>query len=876
MCIGADARACVRTIGGEREKAFFRLARGGTVKSRTHGKGVSRRSFLKTTGVLAGAAAVAGSATGALTALAQTYEPGQRESEGERIFCGVCRGNCSGTCKLNIHVRDGKIVKTSKRKFNSFPNGEVDRICLRGLSHPYNVYGPNRIQYPMRRVGERGSGEWERVSWDEAVAEITETWQRIREEYGDQAIAYTRGSGNMGAISGVASPMFNVFFNKINSTQIKIARDQANTRGINRVVGNLGDWVLNDPSDFKNAKTLFVWGANITDAQMHDWHFIAEAQELGTKLIVIDPIMTQLAAKADLWVPVRPATDAALALSMMYVMVEEDLVNKEFLKVHTCAPFLVREDTGKFLRMSDLGVEPRVVETEREQISAASSSNKGAAVGQSATTTKVIDQPAVLDANGEVVGADDAVDPMLNGTYDFNGVTCRTAYDLLVEDIKEYPPGEASKICDVPAETIVELAHIAIDGPCIHRLGWGSNSYTNGVHAAHANITMAALTGQIGYSGAGTGVGDFKACWGINALVKGMTAAKYPMISALFLPEIMRTGKYKGQDYPIKSLYVYSGNPVCNQVNTNEYIKDIVGNLEYLVVADYTFTDTVKYADIVLPAAHWFEQQDVLAISATQCFIYSEKAIDPLYESKSDMDILRLFADKMGYPDLFSSTDDEYMSQVIDTASLGKLGITWDNVKKNEDMYWYPDKPWIPWENASFKTDSGRMEFYVENPTVQFDMGQEFDVERERLPRYFHPTEAYEGSPQWDKYKLILLSERPRFRVHSMWSDNAYLRELDPEPTVKMNPADAEARGISDGDYAEVYNDRGHAVAKVVFNDGIRPGCLVYPKSWQQNQFKAGSWSELLTSAYDPVGVNESYFDNLVEIRVWSEVSDHA
>ena len=210
------------------------------MKSRTHGKGVSRRSFLKTTGVLAGAAAVAGSATGALTALAQTYEPGQRESEGERIFCGVCRGNCSGTCKLNIHVRDGKIVKTSKRKFNSFPNGEVDRICLRGLSHPYNVYGPNRIQYPMRRVGERGSGEWERVSWDEAVAEITETWQRIREEYGDQAIAYTRGSGNMGAISGVASPMFNVFFNKINSTQIKIARDQANTRGINRVVGNLG------------------------------------------------------------------------------------------------------------------------------------------------------------------------------------------------------------------------------------------------------------------------------------------------------------------------------------------------------------------------------------------------------------------------------------------------------------------------------------------------------------------------------------------------------------------------------------------------------------------------------------------------------------
>ena len=104
-----------------------------------------------------------------------------------------------------------------------------------------------------------------------------------------------------------------------------------------------------------------------------------------------------------------------------------------------------------------------------------------------------------------------------------------------------------------------------------------------------------------------------------------------------------------------------------------------------------------------------------------------------------------------------------------------------------------------------------------------------------------------------------------------MWSDNQYLRELDPEPTIKMNPVDARERGIADGSYVEVFNDRGHCVAKAVLNEGIRPGCTVYPKSWQQNQFKAGSWSELLTSVYDPVGVNESYFDNLVEVRVWNE-----
>lgn len=835
--------------------------------------GLTRRNFLKSTGVAAAVVAAGGAgafAAGDL-ARAETYEAGQTEGDGEEIFCGICRGNCSGTCKLNIHVRDNKIVKTSKRSFNSFPDGSVDRICLRGLSQVYNVYGPNRIQYPMRRVGERGAGEWERITWEEAIKEITDEWKRIQAEYGEQAIAYTRGSGNLGCISGVASPMYNVFFNKINASVIKIARDQANTRGINRVVGNLGDWVLNDPSDFKNAKTLFVWGANITDAQIHDWHFVADAQDAGTKLVVIDPIMTQLAARADMWVPVKPATDAALALSMMYVMVEEDAVNKPFLRDHTCAPFLVRSDTGKFLRMSDLGVEPEVIEVETGAVSAASSENKGAQVGKAKTTTKIIDHPAVLDADGTVKSLVEAADPQLNGTYDFNGVSCSTAYDLLLEDIMEYAPEKAQEICDVPAETIVELAHLALDGPCTHRLGWGSNSYTNGVHAAHANITMAALTGQIGYPGAGTGVGDFKACWGINAVVKGMTAAKYPMISALALPEIMRTDKWKGEDYPIRSLYVYAGNPVSNQVNTNEYINDVVGNMDLYVVADYTFTDTVKYADIVLPASHWFEQQELVPISATQCFLHSEKAIDPLYESKSDFEILKLLAEGMGYPDLIDLTEDEYMSQVVDTPALGALGITYDAIKQNEDMYWYPEKPWIPWKNAEFRTESGRMEFYVENPTVQFDVGQEFDEDREHLPRYFNPTEAYEGSPTWDKYKLILLSERPRFRVHSMWSDNAYLRELDPEPTIKMNPADAEARGIADGDYVEVYNDRGHCVARAVYNDGIRPGCMVYPKSWQQHQHKAGSWSELLTSEYDPVGVNESYFDNLVEVRVWNE-----
>ncbi|MEG1518148.1 MAG: twin-arginine translocation signal domain-containing protein, partial [Raoultibacter sp.] len=121
--------------------------------------GLTRRSFLKTTGAVAGVAAVA---TFGLQGLAEAeeYVAGQNESSEEKIFHGICRGNCSGTCKLNMHVRDGRIVKTSKRPFKSVPDGSLDRICSKGLSHPYNIYSPDRLKYPLRRVGERGAGQW--------------------------------------------------------------------------------------------------------------------------------------------------------------------------------------------------------------------------------------------------------------------------------------------------------------------------------------------------------------------------------------------------------------------------------------------------------------------------------------------------------------------------------------------------------------------------------------------------------------------------------------------------------------------------------------------------------------------------------------------
>lgn len=117
----------------------------------------------------------------------------------------------------------------------------------------------------------------------------------------------------------------------------------------------------------------------------------------------------------------------------------------------------------------------------------------------------------------------------------------------------------------------------------------------------------------------------------------------------------------------------------------------------------------------------------------------------------------------------------------------------------------------------------------------------------------------------------MLLSARPRYRIHSQWFGTKWLRELDPEPTVKIHPDDAGPRGVKDGDYVEIYNDRGHVVAKAIVTDGIRPGSMTYPKGWQRHQYKAGSFSEVNSTKHDPIGVNSSFFDATVDVRVWEE-----
>jgi molybdopterin-containing oxidoreductase family molybdopterin binding subunit len=140
-------------------------------------------------------------------------------------------------------------------------------------------------------------------------------------------------------------------------------------------------------------------------------------------------------------------------------------------------------------------------------------------------------------------------------------------------------------------------------------------------------------------------------------------------------------------------------------------------------------------------------------------------------------------------------------------------------------------------------------------------------IEKERLPYFRPPAEAWKDSPLFAKYPLVFLQELSRFRTHSQWYNTPMLRELDPEPLAKMSREDAKARGIKTGDIVEVFNDRGRAVVKAEVNDSISTGILSIPKGWQREQFIDGCFQELTNTEVDPMSVNFAYFDCLVDVR---------
>lgn len=793
---------------------------------------LDRRSFLKgSAATVAAAGLMAASPSGiALKALADTNKAGTA-ADTEQFFYGSCRSNCFAGCRLKIKVRNGNVVQTEMAEF---PDKRYNRVCLKGLAHVQRVYDPNRLKYPMKRVGERGAGQWERISWDEAVEIIGSTWQRLQAQYGKTSVAFSAVSGCFGNAS------FNIpkrLQNLMGACQIAANMDNAVFYGTTNAIG-VGEYYNgNELADLLESRAILIWGANPADAQMQNWHFISEAKNNGAKIIVIDPHYTSTASKADIHVAIKPGTDSVLAMAMANVIVEENLIDEAFMKKSSVAPLLVKKADGMYLRRKDLSGE-----------------GEDFIVIDSAT-----------QAHGVIT---DVSDPAIRGTYTINGIEVTTAYDLLLERIKPYTVEYAAKFCEVPADTIREIALMyAKNAPATVYHGFGPDHYTNGHYAVFAAVMLAIITGNLGKPGASAGYQMPLGFFYNPASTMPAGAAAGPTLAGIRLLDVVNEGKYGDIPINLKSIYIYSGNPVGNMTERKAYL-EAISKMEMVVVADMTMTDTAHYADIVLPVAHWFEVDDMHgSISQVPYLILQEKAIEPLYESKSDWDIIRLLGKRMGFAEHFDMDAEQLMELSLDSAYAKVLGMSYEKLKKEKVLRDVPPKPYIYGESGVFPTATKRAQFYVEQPKPQMNFGQQMDIAKERLPYWEPPNEAWDENPLYKKYPLIYGQERPKWRVHTQWSHTPWLKELDPEPIIKLNPKDADARGIKAGDKVKVFNDRGHVVLKAVISNGTRPGMIVVPKGWQIDQYIDGHYQDLTSRVSNAACINNCFYDALVEVQ---------
>jgi len=736
----------------------------------------------------------------------------------ERVVRTACPAHCGlDACAILAHVRDGRVVKLEPA---DFPNPRLRRICLRGLASIQLLYHPDRLQYPLKRVGRRGEGKWQRISWGEALDTIADRLGETARRYGPKSVGFVLGGPGTGTVKFGAYTRFASLFQ---GTRVS-------TWGYGDAAGPCATAAMfgsHSPrpflASFDKPKLNIAWGTNPGEAKPFMMRDLLDDKEKGIKLVVIDPVFTTTASKADEYLGIRPGTDAALALGMMNVIINDGLQDEDFIRAHTVGSLLVRSDNGRFLRESDV-------------------------------VSGGADKYMVWDARASQAQPSDTaeVSPPLSGVYQVNGIECQPAFQLLTELIAQYPPETASEITDVPADTIRRLARAyATNKPANIHTNNGLGRTYHGDLTFRAVCTLAALTGNITLPGP-AGHRSLVLNWA--PFLKADPQTSYSRMGVMNMYQAILTGK----PYPIKAVWFAFVNFINQCADSHKIISKLIPRLDFIIDAELFMNPTAQYADIVLPVCTFLEFSD-LVLGPSPYLQLQQKVIEPLYESRSDVNILTELAKRMGFRSYFDKTEEEFIDLLLASGHPSVGGITVAMLKEGPAETKIP--PTIPSAEARFQTPSTKIEFYVEKLKP---LGEE-------LPLYKEPVESGR-TPLAEKYPLVFVQVHSKFRHHSSYANIPWLLELNPEPVVDINPADAESRGIKDGDWVIVFNDRGKAKLKAKLNEGIKPGVVNINEGWWFNQFGEGGFNTLTHNMINPAQdaiyePNMAMNDVLVEVK---------
>ncbi len=514
----------------------------------------------------------------------------QDSTEKIRGYCS----QCSCYCPTVSYVRDGVFIEV--KPDDEHPNACA--LCPKGLAGPELVYNKQRLQYPMRRTRPKGDSDpgWERITWNEALDTIAARLNQIKAKWGAEAVALARcgpGGSPMSEVQGWTARLAHAFGspNTIATTHIcQWHRDNcsAYTYGKPGTRGTIGQ------AEFEQASCILLWGNN-PHATRYTWlRDIKQGLDRGAKLIVIDPRKTGIAAMADLWLQVQPGTDGALALGMLNVVIEENLYDYNFVRDWTTAPFLVRSDTGNFLKASDLmdGGDPLSY--------------------------------VIMDAKSKIPkayipGTISPVEPTLDSTLTLKlasgeEVECKTAFRLLHELVSEYPLSRAETLTGVPRDKIRDAVRMfAIIKPVCWYSYNGIEQNINASQTNRAACILYALTGNYDSPGGNVllptpPVNQIEGREFLSPEVqkKRLGFKERPLGPAGISRRVQAYEAYKaistGKPYPVKALLGFGGNIISSNAPSMT-AREAILRLDFHVQCELFLSPTAALADIILPSA---------------------------------------------------------------------------------------------------------------------------------------------------------------------------------------------------------------------------------------------------------------------------------
>ena len=681
------------------------------------------------------------------------------------IVRGACPHDCPDTCATLTEVRDGRAVR-----FTADPAHPITGGWLCAKVRPYldRVYHPDRLLYPQRRVGAKGSGCWERIGWDEALDEITTRWQAIIVEHGAAAILPYSYSGTLGLVQ---LALCNTrLWNRMGASGLK--RSICDAAADVAVTATIGAKHAPDPYDLLQSKLILIWGHNPASTNPHVMPIIRRAQRGGTRIVVIDPRRTLTARSADQHIQPKPATDGALALGLINVLFAEGLADEAWLERHSIGWRELRE--------------------------------------RAAT----------------------------------------------------YPPERVAAITGVPTAEIVALARLyGTTKPAMLKFSDGVQRHANGGQTIRALLCLPAVTGQ--YGSLGAGVFYSQSGWiQWDAEAVGHASACPPTPREVNMNRLGAALLGETTEPPIQSLYVFCANPAAASPNTGLIAEGLQREDLFTVVHELFETDTARYADILLPATSQLEQTDLHKPYGHRHLQYNAQAIPPLGEAKSNWDVMRLLAGRLGYdePWLCQSAE-EAIAEVLDATRAHNpllTGITLDRLQREGTVpYSFAPLDGVPFADGHFPTPSGKVELLC---------GAMREHGVDPLPAYVAPAELTDHRLEdgW----LTLLSGAAHHFVTTSLANVPTLRAKEGEPAIELNPADAVARGIIDGALVDVSNARGacRLIAKVT--DAVPPGVAVAPKGhWATHSVDGRNINWLTSDALADLGGQSTFHTNAVQVR---------